>query len=66
MVSLNVEIPKINTLLDSTLNNSQISVRDLNKQFGSKKTKRRTEQIERMKLNVSNVEEELKQTVAGK
>ncbi|GLV39617.1 RNA polymerase I subunit E [Carabus blaptoides fortunei] len=64
MVSLNVEMPKINALLDNTLNNSQISVRDLNKQFGSKKTKRRTEQMERMKLNVSNVEEELKQTVA--
>ncbi|XP_078050199.1 uncharacterized protein LOC144476819 [Augochlora pura] len=35
----------------------------LNKQFGSKKVKRRTEQLEKMKVNVDFVKEQLEQTV---
>ncbi|XP_076643300.1 DNA-directed RNA polymerase I subunit RPA49 [Halictus rubicundus] len=35
----------------------------LNKQFGSKKVKRRTEQLEKMKVNVESVKEQLEQTV---
>lgn len=38
----------------------------LNKQFGSKKVKRRTEQFERLKVNVESVKEQLEQTVSSK
>lgn len=38
----------------------------LNKKFGSKKTKRKTEQIERMKINVDSVREQLEETVSRK
>lgn len=38
----------------------------LNKQFGSKKVKRRTEQLEKMKVNVDFVKEQLEQTVLSK
>lgn len=37
----------------------------LNKQFGSKKMKRRTEQYERMKVNIDSVKEQLEQTVSN-
>ncbi|OAD53885.1 hypothetical protein WN48_08859, partial [Eufriesea mexicana] len=37
----------------------------LNKQFGSKKVKRRTEQYERLKVNVESVKEQLEQTVSS-
>ncbi|XP_003399797.1 uncharacterized protein LOC100645462 [Bombus terrestris] len=37
----------------------------LNKQFGSKKVKRRTEQYERLKVNVESVKEQLEQTVSN-
>lgn len=35
----------------------------LNKQFGSKRVKRRTEQLEKMRVNVESVKEQLEQTV---
>lgn len=38
----------------------------LNKQFGSKKVKRRTEQYERMKVNVDAVKDQLEKTVLSK
>lgn len=38
---------------------------ELNKQFGSKKMKRRTEQYERMKVDVNNVKEQLEKSVAS-
>lgn len=38
----------------------------LNKQFGSKKVKRRTEQLEKMKVNVDSVKEQLEQTILSK
>ncbi|XP_046435020.1 uncharacterized protein LOC124186923 [Neodiprion fabricii] len=37
----------------------------LNKQFGSKRVKRRTEQIERMKINVNSVTKQLEETVSN-
>lgn len=37
----------------------------LNKQFGSKKVKRRTEQFERLKINVESIKEQLEQTVSS-
>ncbi|CAK9815718.1 DNA-directed RNA polymerase I subunit RPA49 [Anthophora quadrimaculata] len=48
---------------DNTAEDEQISV--LNKQFGSKKVKRRTEQHERLKMNVEHIKEQLEQTVAN-
>ena len=38
----------------------------LNKQFGSKKVRRRTEQYEKMKINLDNVKEQLEKTVSSK
>lgn len=38
----------------------------LNKQFGSKKAKRRTEQFERLNVNVDSVKEELEKSVSSK
>ncbi|KAL6264944.1 hypothetical protein P5V15_005040 [Pogonomyrmex californicus] len=37
----------------------------LNKQFGSKKVKRRTEQFEKLKVNVDSVKEQLEKTVSN-
>ncbi|XP_006572264.1 uncharacterized protein LOC551240 isoform X2 [Apis mellifera] len=37
----------------------------LNKQFGSKKVKRRTEQFERLKINIESIKEQLEQTVSN-
>ncbi|XP_015432750.1 PREDICTED: DNA-directed RNA polymerase I subunit RPA49-like [Dufourea novaeangliae] len=37
----------------------------LNKQFGSKRVKRRTEQFEKMKVNVDSIKEQLEQTVSN-
>lgn len=37
----------------------------LNKQFGSKKVKRRTEQLERMKMDVNSIKEQLENTVSS-
>lgn len=44
------------------LNDDKIA--QLNKQFGSKRVKRRTEQIERMKVNVDSVKDQLERTVS--
>lgn len=38
----------------------------LNKQFGSKKVKRRTEQFERLQVNVDSVKEQLEKSVSSK
>lgn len=38
----------------------------LNKQFGSKKVRRRTEQFERMKMDINSVKEQLENTVSSK
>lgn len=46
-----------------TLSDEKIAM--LNKQFGSKKVKRRTEQYERLKINVNSVKEQLEQTVSN-
>lgn len=64
-MSLNAVLPKVNMTLNSTLSTNKSTIRDLNKQFGSKRTKRQTEQMERMRMNVSHVEKELQETVAG-
>lgn len=37
----------------------------LNKQFGSKKSKRRTEQYEKMRVNIDSVKEQLEKTVSS-
>lgn len=42
------------------------SVMKLNKQFGSKRAKRQTEQKERLRLNIENAKVDLEQTVASK
>lgn len=56
-------------VLDEHINNSPDDELDktaaLNKQFGSKKVKRRTEQYEKMKINVDNVKEQLEKTVSS-
>lgn len=41
------------------------SVMKLNKEFGSKRAKRQTEQKERLKVNIENAKVDLEQTVAG-
>lgn len=64
-ISLNAVLTKVNTSLDRTLNLNQTTIGDLKKQFGSKRDKRKTEQMERMKMNVSNIEKELENTVVG-
>lgn len=46
-------------------NPGELTAADLNKQFGSKRAKRQTEQRERMKLDIENVRQQLEQTVAG-
>ncbi|CAK9831712.1 hypothetical protein ANTRET_LOCUS8658 [Anthophora retusa] len=48
---------------DNATESEQISM--LNKQFGSKKVKRRTEQHERLKMNVEHIKEQLEQTAAN-
>lgn len=62
------EVAPVLEKLDDEDNNNDIDhkITVLNKQFGSKKIKRRTEQFERLKINVENVKEQLEQTVASK
>lgn len=64
-VSLNIYINKVNETLENTLNTSNLDARDLYKQFGSKKSKRKTEQMEKMKVNISHVEQELQSIAEG-
>lgn len=61
------EVAPVLEKLDDEDNNNDIDhkITVLNKQFGSKKIKRRTEQFERLKINVENVKEQLEQTVAN-
>ncbi|XP_015609823.1 uncharacterized protein LOC107274802 [Cephus cinctus] len=60
---------QVSPILDSKNNTEDISRGDevalLNKQFGSKRMKRRTEQYERMKVNVESVKEQLEKTVSN-
>lgn len=51
--------------LKTTTKKSDLLTASLNKEFGSKRTKRITEQRERMKIDIENVKEQLEQTVAG-
>ena len=48
---------------DTTNANERINI--LNKQYGSKKQKRRTEQYERMKIDINSVKEQLEKTVSS-
>lgn len=45
---------------------TESSISELNKQFGSKKTKRLTEQRERLTMNIEAVKDQLEATVSGK
>lgn len=51
--------------MDVSIATTVSSVSELNKQFGSKKTKRSTEQQERLKMNIDTVKEQLEKTVSG-
>ncbi|KAL3275820.1 hypothetical protein HHI36_020564 [Cryptolaemus montrouzieri] len=64
-VSLKPCINRVNGLADSSITNEKITTSELNKQFGSKRTKRNTEQKERLKLDIENVKEQLEQTVSA-
>lgn len=60
------ESSKESDVLDSAPNEEKkAAMINLRKTFGSKKDKRRTEQFERMIINVENVKEVLEKTVAG-
>lgn len=52
--------------MDVSIATSVGSVSELNKQFGSKKTKRSTEQQERLKMNINIVKDQLEKTVSGR
>lgn len=58
--------PVLDEHVDDTNDDNVDKTAELNKQFGSKKVKRRTEQYERMKVNVDNVKEQLEKTVSSK
>jgi len=51
--------------LEDTTNDVDEKINILNKQFGSKKVKRRTEQFERLKVDVDSVKEQLEKTVSN-
>ncbi|KAI4494840.1 hypothetical protein M0804_001041 [Polistes exclamans] len=52
-------------VIDNNKNTSDEKIVLLNKQFGSKKAKRKTEQYERMKINVNAVKDDLEKTVSN-
>lgn len=52
--------------IDDNKNDVDEKLLILNKQFGSKKVKRRTEQFERLKVNVDAVKEQLEKSVSSK
>ncbi|KAJ3665716.1 hypothetical protein Zmor_001198 [Zophobas morio] len=56
---------KSSDVTDSSTLNPNNSISQLNKEFGSKKIKRITEQRERLKMNIEDVQEQLEQTVAS-
>ncbi|CAH0550636.1 unnamed protein product [Brassicogethes aeneus] len=62
--TLQPQLKKKRDLLDVTSSALDTSISDLNKQFGSKKTIRITEQHERLKMNIDSVKEDLEKTVA--
>ncbi|XP_076247779.1 DNA-directed RNA polymerase I subunit RPA49 [Calliopsis andreniformis] len=51
--------------IDNNKSNDDDKIAMLNKQFGSKKVKRRTEQHEKLKVNVESVKEQLEETVSN-
>lgn len=62
--------PRVNLKRQKAVENNELSsasksVRELHKQFGSKKIQRVTEQKERLKMDVEVIKEQLEQTVAG-
>ncbi|KAJ8672907.1 hypothetical protein QAD02_004168 [Eretmocerus hayati] len=57
--------PVLDEHIDNSNHDDIDKLAELNKQFGSKKVKRRTEQYERMKVNVDSVKEQLEQTVSN-
>jgi hypothetical protein len=58
--------PVLDKHIDYTIDNATDQIIALNKQFGSKKVKRRTEQFEKMKINVETVKDQLEKTVSSK
>lgn len=50
----------------NVLSKNESSLSELNKQFGSKRTKRLTEQRERLTMNIEAVKDQLIKTVSGK
>ncbi|XP_018573899.1 uncharacterized protein LOC108912953 [Anoplophora glabripennis] len=56
-------LDKKSNLMDVSIATTASSVSELNKQFGSKKTKRSTEQQERLKMNINTVKEQLEKTI---
>ncbi|KAL2720866.1 DNA-directed RNA polymerase I subunit RPA49-like [Vespula squamosa] len=52
-------------VVDNNKNTDADRIALLNKQFGSKKVKRKTEQFERMKINVNAVKDDLEKTVSN-
>lgn len=53
-------------VIEENVNTVENKIAVLNKKFGSKKAKRRTEQFEKLKVNVDLVKDELKKTVSSK
>ena len=51
---------------EDKINDMDHKITILNKQFGSKKIKRRTEQFEKLKVNVESVKEQLEKAVSSK
>lgn len=58
--------PQLRKIMDSTMmETNQRALTELNKEFGSKKTKRQTETLERLKVNIDNYKDQLEKTVAS-
>lgn len=57
---------KKNFSSSSIVSNTESSVSELHKQFGSKATKRLTEQRERLTMNIDAVKDQLEKTVSSK
>lgn len=52
--------------VDDNIDKEENKIAMLNKQFGSKRVKRRTEQYERLQVDVETIKEQLEQTVSSK
>ncbi|XP_012273278.1 uncharacterized protein LOC105695866 isoform X1 [Orussus abietinus] len=57
-------VPVLDTKLEIVEDTNTDKIAMLNKQFGSKRVKRRTEQFERMKVNVDSVKDRLEESVS--